>query len=188
MPVTYSAVAEDHELQEQLRTVVKKFHSGLADAGVVIDLLLAFGPRSKDGDLKGPAMKDHGCQCAAKIRHTNLRDRAKGNGDLEILLDGDRIDEWSERTIMGIFDHELSHKELKTDSEGAVKRDELDRPLFRTRYHDREFGWFDHVARRWAEDSLEVIQAKQMVHSTQFQQCYQLELEFAGEDDVREAA
>lgn len=188
MPVTYSAVAEDHELQEQLRTVVKKFHPGLADAKVVIDLLLAFGPRSKDGDLKGPALKDHGCQCAAKIRHTNLRDRAKGNGDLEILLDGDRIDEWEERTIMSILDHELSHKELKVDGEGAVKRDDLERPLFATRYHDREFGWFDHVARRWGNESLEVIQAKAMVTSTQFQQCYQLELDFAEEDESRQAA
>ena len=36
-------------------------------------------------------MKDRGCQCAAKVRATNLKDRAKGNGDLEIVMDGDRI-------------------------------------------------------------------------------------------------
>jgi hypothetical protein len=185
MPTTYSAVAEDHELQALLGTAMTKYHPALRDAGVVVDLLLAYGPRDKNGDIKGPALKDRGCQCAAKIRSTNLKDRAKGNGDLEIVMDGDRIDQWSDETILSILVHELTHKDLKVDKEGAIKRDDLERPLFSTRYHDREFGWFDSVARVFKDDSLEVVQAKEMVHSVQFQQCYQLELDFGeGERDA----
>jgi hypothetical protein len=180
MPVTYLAVGEDHVLFEHLSAVMTKYHPSLRDAAVVVDLLLAYGPRDKNGDIKGPALKDRGCACAAKIRSTNLKDRAKGNGDLEIVLDGDRLDTWSDETIQSILSHELTHKELKTDKEGNLKRDDLERPLFSTRNHDREFGWFDSVARVFKEDSLEVVQATEMVHSVQFQQCYQLELDFGG--------
>lgn len=187
MPVTYSAVGEDHELFQHLSEVMTKYHPALRDAEVVVDLLLAYGPRGKDGDLKGPALKDRGCACAAKVRATNLKDRAKGNGDLEIVLDGDRIDTWSDETVQSILSHELTHKELKCDKEGNLKRDDLERPLFSTRYHDREFGWFDDVARRFKENSLEVVQATEMIQSVQFQQCYQLELDFGGEE-ARDAA
>jgi len=109
-----------------------KYHPSLCGAEVVVDLLLAYGPRDRNGDIKGPALKDRGCACAAKIRSTNLKDRAKGNGDLEIVLDGDRIDTWSDETIRSILSHEFTHKKLKTDKEGNLKCNDLERTLFST--------------------------------------------------------
>ncbi len=135
---------------------MQKYHTGLADAEVSIDILLAHGPRDKNDDLSGPAIKVGGYPAKAKVRITSLAERAFGRGDAEIILDGDQVDEWSEEELAAIVDHELSHLAFAED------RDDLDRPKLRTVKHDRQFGWFDAVAKRHGRYAIEVQQAEEL--------------------------
>ncbi len=66
----------------------------------------------------------------------------------------------------------MTHLELSRDKDGDIKRDDLGRPVLAIRLHDRQFGWFDVVARRWGEDSFEAEQAKEMVRDWEFAQLY----------------
>ena len=64
-----------------------------------------------------------------------------------------------------------------TGSDGAVLRDEAVRPRLRCLKHDWQFGWFDLIARRHGEHSLEVRQAREMLNSITFRQCYLFEID-----------
>lgn len=150
---TYEPVNED--IRSRVERLVEKYHQPLKDARVQLDLLWARSTLDGNGDITGPAIKHQGYPCAAVVRVIGLKDRSKGMGDAEILLDADRWDEWSEEEQNAIIDHELEHLELARDSEGAIKRDDLDRPKLRLRKHDHQFGWFDSIVRRHGSNALE---------------------------------
>ena len=162
----------NHEVSEKVQEVMELYHPELDDADVKVDVLLAYGPRNVNGDLTGPALRHNGCRCLAKTRILGLRDRVAGRGDAEILLDGDQIDEWGDRELEAIIDHELTHLELVVDGHGAVRRDDIERPRLKMRRHDHEFGWFDCVARRYGEAAVEVQQARQLLERDELRQLY----------------
>lgn len=160
------------ETRECCAAVMHQYHGELCDAGVEIDILLAHAPTDANGDANGPALKDRGHGCAAKTRIIPLRDRVAGRGDAEITLDGDEYDVWTGPQLEAILDHELTHLELCVGEKGTVKRDDADRPKLRLRDHDHQYGWFDSVARRHGEYSVEVQQATRLVDRDEWQQLY----------------
>jgi len=162
----------DKQAKANMAHAMKRYHPELRDAEVSVDLLLAYGPRDANGDLVSPALTSKGLQCLGKIRVLGLKDRVAGRGDAEMLLDGDQIDEWSDEELAAIIDHELTHLELQVADDGTVKRDDIDRPKLRIRPHDREYGWFDSVARRHPEHSVEVRQARQLLDEHDTRQLY----------------
>lgn len=162
----------DRQAKAAMIRAIERYHPELRDAEVSVEMLLAYGPRDANGDLVSPALMSRGLQCLGKIRVLGLKDRVAGRGDAEMLLDGDHIDEWSEEELSAIIDHELTHLELQVADDGTVKRDDIDRPKLRIRPHDREYGWFDSVARRHAENSVEVRQARQLLDQHDTRQLY----------------
>jgi len=161
VPVTYRGAANDMRGKEALELVdhvMKLYHGPKRDAGTSVDIIFAYPPTDQNGDPSGPALKSRGHRCAACIRSTNLKERAAGRADLEITIDSEWWDEHSAEERVALVDHELCHKELAEDSNGGVKRDDLDRPKFRTRYHDYEFGWFEEIGRRHGQNAGEVQQ------------------------------
>lgn len=164
---------ETAAMRKSLTAVMKAYHPGLVDAGVTVDLIRVHASTDANGDPKGPALKHGGYQAAAVVRIVGTKERVAGRGDAEIVVDGDRWDEWNDEERAAIFDHELTHLELKTIGETAtVDRDDLDRPKLKMRLHDRQFGWFDAVARRHGKHSVEVMQARDAFESVAFQQMY----------------
>lgn len=152
--------------------VMRRYHGELDDMETRIDILLAHARTDDHGDPVGPAIKANGHRCAAKVRIMPLKDRVAGRGDAEILLDGDRCDTWSDEQLKAILDHELTHLELRVNDEGEVKRDDIGRPVLQMRDHDHQFGWFDSVARRHGEASVEVQQASQLLREIEYRQLY----------------
>lgn len=158
----------DREAKDLLMNVMDLHHTELSEAGLKIDLLWAFGPVDKDGQKIGPAIKHQGYEAAGVAKITTLKDRAKGLGDAEIVVDGDRWPHWGEAKRRALLDHELQHLEL-VNIDGEDATDDLGRPLLKTRRHDHQFGWFDAVARRNGEASLEVEQARALMSSADAQ-------------------
>jgi hypothetical protein len=134
--------------------VMREHHSELADAGVTVDLLLAYAAVGKSGARKGPAVKLHGRSCYAKIRITALDERVAGRADCEIVLDGDRCGEWPTRMADAVIDHELTH--VWWDM--AKGEDDAGRPRLKVRLHDHDFGWFNDCVRRFGGEAVEVKQ------------------------------
>lgn len=158
---------------QELEDVMAKYHPGLRDAGVRVDVLLQLATRDDNGDPTGPAIKHGGYTAAAVVRIVGLKDRVKGMGDAEILLDGDRYDEWDERELAAILDHELTHLEFRTDKvTGNVKRDDAGRPQLKMRLHDHQYGWFESVARRHGKFAVEVQQAEKLVSDENWRQLF----------------
>jgi hypothetical protein len=154
MPIYENAPPEVGEI---ISRMLFKYHGPLEQAGTRIDIVFAKACTDDNGDTKGPALKLHGYPCGAIARVISLKDRSKGMGDVEISVDGDQWDTWSEEEKEALIDHELEHFELRV-KDGAVVRDDLDRPKIRMKKHDHQFGWFDAIARRHGPASFEVQQ------------------------------
>lgn len=150
----------DKEATALLRVIMKDHHPELAERQVTVDLLFAYGPVNEAGQKVGPAIKHHGFEAAGVCRITNLKDRAKGLADAEIVVDGDRWPNWGLARRRALLDHELTHLDV------SLEDDDLKRPKLRLRKHDFQFGWFAAVAERWGADSFEVEQATGIVQST----------------------
>lgn len=162
---TYEKAPDDFRLL--VGEVLARFHPELAAMGLKVDSLFVRAPRDADGFAAGPALKSSGGYPAiAQISVTKLKDRVMGRGDCEILVDADRIQNWPERTLLPLIDHELEHLEFT----GNV--DDIGRPKLKLRPHDIEFGWFDAVARRHEDHSLEVIQATRFYSQPSLRQLY----------------
>ncbi len=166
MGTTYERAGAD--VVSMVRQVMADYYPELTAAQVTVDVLLAYA----DPDSDECAVKAHGYPAAAVVRKVGLKDRVKGCADAEIVIDGDRIDEWSERQLMALLDHELYHLEPQRDQDGEFKTDDIGRPKLAIRLHDRQFGWFNIIAQRWGEDSFEVQQALEMVRDYDFVQLY----------------
>jgi hypothetical protein len=169
----------DEDVREGVTAVMALYHGGLHDAEVRIDVLMAHPTSDDNGDPTGPAIRVGGYAALACIRILSYKDRIARNYDAELLVDSDHWDESSAEERGALLDHELTHLELVTDADGNVRRDDADRPKLRMRKHDRQFGWFDIVADRHHGDSVEVQQAREMLASPQFKQCYLFDLEEA---------
>jgi len=151
------------EVLDRADAIIHENYPGLEAVGVRVDFLFAYAPVDKDDQPKGPAIKHHGCPAAGKCRVVALKDRVKGHGDAEILLDGDQWPKWSLQRRNAIIDHELCHIQVVPDgNSGLVKTDDIGRPKIRMRPHNFEFGWFTEIAERHGRSSLEVEQANRI--------------------------
>ena len=161
MPVTYELASEAGN--EAVFEAMRLYHGRLRDADLAVDVVMAVAPRDDQGEPTGePAVKVHGVKALASVRVIGLKDRAKGMGDAEILIDRDEWETMGASSRLALIDHELTHIELATDKNGNVKRDDLGRPKLAIRPHDREFGWFDEVAQRHGTASVESLQYKRL--------------------------
>lgn len=148
-------------LRGEVHKAMSKWHPDIEESGVTIAIVIAYAPKDADGNPNGPAISHGGYPALATIKITSAKDRAIGVADAIMTIDGDRIDSLSERELLAVIDHELTHLELRHDGED-VARDENERPRLLMRKHDRQFGWFDEVAKRHKEHAQEVKQAKEL--------------------------
>lgn len=159
-------------LLSRVRQVMAKHHARLLEpaikTSVRIETYLVYGPRNKNGEQTGVAITVRGATALACIRLTNLEERVAGRADAVLWIDGDEWKTWGPDTLSAIIDHELTHLELALDPRTGEKQfDDAGRIRLRMRPHDVEVGWFDEVAERHAEYSVEVQQATKIVNARQ---------------------
>ena len=167
------ATKETHRLCEEL---IRKHHPDLDTTAAKVDIVMAF----RDPDGEAPAMEKDGHRIYGKASLINLKDRVKGMGDCEIMLDGDVWEELNEKVRAAILDHELEHFEVKRDKKGNFIWDDISRPALKSKNHDIQIGWFDKVARRHGSDSMEIKQLQQLFNDEDGQ-TYLPFLKFPGE-------
>jgi hypothetical protein len=155
MPRYEKAPAEIGQIVERM---MDRYHPQLRDAKVTLAMLMAFPTKDKNGDTTGPALTHNGYPAAAVVKIIGLKERTDGRADAELVIDGDNWPLLSEAQRDALVDHELEHLELKTDKDGLLVRDDLERPKLVIRKHDHQFGWFDAIVRRHGRDSLEFKQ------------------------------
>jgi hypothetical protein len=153
---TYSSASSD--LENQIERIRSKFHQDLEN--VTIGALFDY---DMDHQHK-PSLKVAGYPVYAYIRITPVRDRAAGAPDAVIVVDRASWLELNAGPRAALIDHELTHLERVLDKKSRQRLvDAIGRPKLRMRKHDRQFGWFDIVAERHGDQSIEVIQAKELV-------------------------
>jgi hypothetical protein len=166
MPRYEKAPAEVRQIVERM---MDRYHPQLRDAKLTITCLMAFPTLDKNGDSTGPALKVHGYAAQAVVKIIGLKERTDGRDDAEICIDGDNWPTLSDAQKDALLDHELEHLELKTDKDGFVVRDDLDRPKLKMRKHDHEHGWFDSIVRRHGRNAPEFIQFEEF-QTTKYKQ------------------
>ena len=140
------------EAQEVTQEVMAKYHQGLADCGSTVAILMYYADEESDK----PALQDRGRKIRAKIENTPLKYLKLGVPDLQISIDADWWQMATRPQQEALIDHELSHREPKVDEEGAVQRDDAERPKFERVPHDHEVGCFTSVVQHYGEASSEL--------------------------------
>jgi len=153
---TYNPAPKD--VRERVERLIRRYHPHLEKNEVRFDLLFVEGDE--------PALTCRGCRAFAVVRVVGARERAKGAGDAEIVIDYRKFLAMPEPTQDAVLDHELYHVEMKTDVSGLLRFDAHHRPKLKLRKHDREFGWFDEMVRRHGNNSIESLQAHAIIEAT----------------------
>ena len=156
------------EIQTRVRIVMGRFHDRLMEPvipiGVTVETLMVYGPRNKDGQQTGPAIKVNGRDALACIRVTSLEERVSGRADAVMWIDGDNWKDLPVSKHNALIDHELTHLELALHPRtGEIQLDDVGRVKLRLRPHDFQVGWFDEVAERHGNESFEVLQAARLI-------------------------
>ena len=153
----------DHHMRELGASIIAKYHGDIETASVTITYLFARAPKNEQGEPMGPAVKVGGYPCAAKIKLVPLVQRADGRADVEVIIDADQWDDMTDPQREALLAHELYHLELCKDEEDNILGDDIGRPRLKLKKHDHQFGWFNAIAERYADESGEVRQAKAFV-------------------------
>lgn len=143
---------------ERVAHLVKVFHTDLQDAGLKFDLISI---ADDDPEVDAP-LKLHGYPCAAVVKAVDVKGRAMGRGDVEIVIDEARYLAMPDAQKDGLLDHEIEHIELQIGKKGRVKLDCCRRPKVKMRLHDVDFGWFKVIAERHGAASMECKQASDL--------------------------
>lgn len=105
-----------------------------------------------------------GYPALAVTRIVPARDRAAGLPDVQIVID---LAAWQSladsKKKNALLDHELYHIEPVLDDIGGQIYDAQDRPKATLRKHDHQLGWFDEIANRHGDNSIEVTQARKLI-------------------------
>lgn len=173
MAKSYSKVGDDVMSRvEQLR---EDYYPELD--GVEIQALFVFV------DTPDPCLKHQGYPACAVTKIVSTQDRAAGMADALIVIDRFVWQALPTKSKNALLDHELHHLERVVDPDtGQPEGDVLGRPKLKMRMHDHQFGWFDEIAQRHGEWSIEVAQAKQLMETSR-----QLYFDFGRKQD-QEAA
>jgi hypothetical protein len=169
------------EVEQLAGKIMRKFYpTTLAKIKPRIDFLMCYASEDEAGNPTGPALKLHGTAAAATINVTSLIHRALGEGDVLIKIDGELWETFTPPQQTALLDHELYHlNPMMLAGTEKAKTDDLNRPMFKMRDHDYQFGWFTAIAARHGIASIEVQQAV-MIR----QKSGQLLFDFAGADQA----
>lgn len=146
------------KVHDRVNALIKRYHPDLEKVGLRVDLLMA----STDNE-DAHAVTLNGYPCIAVVKILGPKERAMERGDAEIVIDRDAYEGMDDEERDALLDHELYHLEITLDKYGKPKVDDHQRPKLKMRKHDRQFGWFDEIARRHGEYSIEISQAKAFV-------------------------
>lgn len=158
MSAIYSIADKDTEALCQ--ELVTKYHTDLDTTGATFNLVFAL--RDPEDESEKPVLSNKGHRVFGLSKIHSLKERILGLADAEILLDGDAWPRMSGEVKRAVLDHQLQYLEVKRDKEGEFVFDDLQRPILKMRQTDRSFGWFDSVAERHREHSMEVIQMRRL--------------------------
>lgn len=155
---------EPEVLRQTINEVLKAHpcYEPLLERNVKIDAIFAYANQDENNKPIGNAITVNGVKALGKCKVVSLKDRAKGHGDAEIIIDGDHWDQVGIGEQFALVDHELYHIVLNQTKTGVVRLDDLGRPKLRIRKHDYQFGWFTEIARRNGAFSGEQLQARQI--------------------------
>lgn len=146
------------EVQARAVALMKRFYPEFVAVKLKVDFIFA----STDSE-DGHAVTHGGYPAAAVVRIVSLKDRAKGLGDIEIVIDRDGYLDMTDEEKDALLDHELYHPQLQLDKNRKVKFDGHGRPKLTMRKHDFQVGWFHEIARRHGSASGEYKQAQSLM-------------------------
>lgn len=144
----------DKEVTDRITGLLKKFHPEMVKHEVTVGALFCYD----DEDENKPCVMLHGRECLAVVQIVSAKNRAAGMPDALITIDRGRYQKAASRRRESLLAHELHHLILK-----PKEVDGAGRPKLVMREHDRQFGWFDEIAKRYGDDAWEIIQAREMI-------------------------
>lgn len=155
----YSNASED--VLQAIARMREEYHQALD--GVTVAALFIYDDEASSDQV----LRHAGYPAQAMVKVTPTRDRVLGVADAVIVIDRANWLSLPVESRDALVDHELYHLVRVIDEEtGLPKSDAADRPKLTIKQHDHQFGWFDEIAQRHGEHSIETRQAKALAAAT----------------------
>jgi Putative phage metallopeptidase len=160
---TYIRPGPDHEVHAIVARVIEDQFPIIHRLSPALQLGILFALPVKEGKS---ALKHRGWPCLGIIKIVGKQDRAAGEPDVPMILDGVRWPRLTPRRREALVAHELEHLEfpkvLKEVAEDETVRwlpmqDDLGRPKVKCRPHDFELGGFESIVERYGDDAPEKV-------------------------------
>lgn len=160
MSVTFEKC--DLKVDENIVVILKLHHKEVAETGATIGAYYAVQEQNESGESPTPAIKVHGYPCLAKIKINSYPERVQGKPDATIFIDKGGWEKMAPGEKDALIDHELQHLQSVREKDKPLiwKRDNIGHPILKIRKHDHQFGWFNVIAERHGDNSVEIKQAK----------------------------
>lgn len=145
------------DIARRLKRLLKRHHEDLHKSRARIDAIFV----TTDGE-DGAPVKEKGILCIASPVIVPARYRGGMKADAVVLIDKDGFDELTDKQQDAWLDHALQHLQPSMQ-EDVIATDGNDRPKLKLRAHDVTMGFFSDIAKRWGENSPEVIACRGLV-------------------------
>jgi hypothetical protein len=155
---TFKPCEQDVHAMLQKLIHAREIYQPIIDSKCKIDLVFARASLDDEGRPRDIPLKCRGIRCYGVCRKIGPKERAKGFGDAEIVLDGDWWDSVSEKEALAVLEHELMHVQVLTNQDGSPKTDDSGRPKIKMRAHSYEVGHFIEIAEWHGKHSIEYKQ------------------------------
>jgi len=140
---------------------LEKYHGGTSAVGVTFDLLFGYAPVNDEGERTGPALKISGYPTNSISKIVDLANRVKGNGDAQIILDGDTWADLKDEQKIAILDRAINQFDIARNLDGEVVTDTHGRPKLKMVKADWQFSYYSNIAKRHGKNSPEMESIKQ---------------------------
>lgn len=160
---TYVSPEPGHEVHDVVARVIAEQYPIIHRLSPALSIGVLFAVPSKEGQR---ALKHRGWPCLGIIKVVSERDRAAGEPDVLLMLDGERWPRLTPRRREALIAHELEHLEFPkylrdADDDGNDRfipmQDGLGRPRVKCRPHDFELGGFESIVERYGDDAPEKV-------------------------------
>jgi len=138
----------NEKVHNQIYAVMEAYHTELKDLDIGVTAFFVTKVDKFGDPTHEQALKVHGLPAMATCRLANQRELRLGSERIIIEIDSVLWGDMDTDTKITMFDHELSHVEIKYNKDGEIALTPEDTPALRIRNHDAEVGVFLGVIRR----------------------------------------
>jgi hypothetical protein len=148
---TKAAGPAGQDVYDQIAEITDGYHPDVVECQLGVQVLFAHPGKN----LAKPPLTNAGYSVPGISKWTSLEDRIGGAVDAKIILHPQAWANYSEIEQIGLLERLIYRLEVQRDQAGAIKTDDVGRPLLKLRNYDYLVCGYDCIVHRYGTGSID---------------------------------